>query len=450
MSLRSFFAGLVVSSGYRAATLKAQGMALLKQDKLDDALFRFNEALFLDPRDEAIYLSRATVWVRKKDWQAVMAECETALRLNPASLSAFNLRCVAKFALGDHQGALADANQALQRGNWVSALCNRASIYAALRDYDRALGDFDEAIRLDPRTVDAWVGRAEVWKLKNDHQRAMADLARAISLKPRRPDLYTSRAVHLIAAREFAQANDDCTAALRLSPENAPAHALRAVALAGLKRFDEALSDCGEALRLSPRAVDALMVRGSILLDRRQYDEALADFDEAIRINPNQGRSFSNRSLAHQLRGDLRQAVADANEGVRLSPQDAVAYNNRGFMRMKSGDYGRAVEDYLEAIRLDRDHPNAYKNLAWLQATCPEERFRAGLDAVRNANRAIELVQGKHPDWQEILAAAHAELGDFGAAVRWQEKALEAAATEQAPAKERLACYQSRQPWREQ
>jgi tetratricopeptide (TPR) repeat protein len=450
MSLRSFLGGLVGSSRSRVETLNHDGVVLLEQGKLDDALARFEEAISVDPKDERAYLNRGAIWARKKDWPAVLAECETAMRLNPASLVAYNLRSMAKHATGDQQGALADANQALRHGNWAIALHNRGCAYAAMHDDDRALGDFDEAIRLDAGLVDAWVGRAGIWTRRDDHGRAIADLDQVIRLKPNRADFHVSRATHWIALREFARAIDDCTAAIRLSPQNALAHVHRANALVGLNRTDEALSDCNEAIRLNPRLAEGFLQRASILFRRQRYDEALADFDEAIKINPNSGFAFYTRSLVHQLRGDLRQALADANEGVRLAPKDAVAYNNRGFMRMKSGDFGGAVDDYLEAIRLNRDHPNAHKNLAWLQATCPDERFRTGLDAVRNTNRAIELAGGQHPEWQEILAAAYAELGDFGAAVRWQEKALGAAnVADQSLAQERLAGYRSHHPWRE-
>jgi hypothetical protein len=99
---------------------------------------------------------------------------------------------------------------------------------------------------------------------------------------------------------------------------------------------------------------------------------------------------------------------------------------------------------------LNPDHPNAYKNLAWLQATCPEERFRDGSDGVRNARRAIDLTQGKQTAWLEILAAAHAESGDFAAAVECQSKALEAAALpDRALALTRLDSYKAWRPWRE-
>jgi hypothetical protein len=49
----------------------------------------------------------------------------------------------------------------------------------------------------------------------------------------------------------------------------------------------------------------------------------------------------------------------------------------------------------------------------------------------------------------ETLAAACAEAGDFAAAVRWQEKALELHTGDPKPARERLALYRQRRPYRQ-
>jgi hypothetical protein len=108
------------------------------------------------------------------------------------------------------------------------------------------------------------------------------------------------------------------------------------------------------------------------------------------------------------------------------------------------------VRDYRRALALNDELVRTYPHLvevhsrsAWLRATCPDAQYRDGKLAVESAQRACELTHWQNPGELEVLAAACAEAGDFGSAVKWQEKVL--ALTAEPPAIEsrqkRLALY---------
>lgn len=62
----------------------------------------------------------------------------------------------------------------------------------------------------------------------------------------------------------------------------------------------------------------------------------------------------------------------------------------------------------------------------------------------------MELDGHAQAEWQEVLAAAYAESGDFAAAAQWQAKAIDAVPLKnRAIALERLATYKARRAWRE-
>ena len=52
------------------------------------------------------------------------------------------------------------------------------------RDYDRAIADYDVAIRLDPKSWWAYTARSYAWSRKGDHVRAAQDAEEARRLKP--------------------------------------------------------------------------------------------------------------------------------------------------------------------------------------------------------------------------------------------------------------------------
>jgi len=94
----------------------------------------------------------------------------------------------------------------------------------------------------------------------------------------------------------------------------------------------------------------------------------------------------------------------------------------------------------------------ALNTLAWLYATYPDAGLRSGEQAVALAERATELVGRKNPRMLDTLAAAHANAGQFPAAVETACKALELAeqAGNAALAKEirgRLFLYRAGKPY---
>ena len=93
------------------------------------------------------------------------------------------------------------------------------------------------------------------------------------------------------------------------------------------------------------------------------------------------------------------------------------------------GDARQAVNQYHQALTLKPDMVEALNNLAWLLAAHPSDALRNGAEAVRLAERACELSERREPVLLGTLAAAYAEAGRFGDAVKTAEKARDLAAT---------------------
>jgi len=80
-------------------------------------------------------------------------------------------------------GALVDSEKAL-KADRIRALIARGRAWDGKEMIDRAIGDYDTVLRLDPTLADIFNIRGELWRRKGDLPRALADFGAAIKLNP--------------------------------------------------------------------------------------------------------------------------------------------------------------------------------------------------------------------------------------------------------------------------
>jgi len=186
-------------------------------------------------------------------------------------------------------------------------------------------------------------------------------------------------------------------------------------------------------------------------------DEAVRDLDEFLKRAPANGAAahhmrtvgLSNRGLILAEAGRFDAALKDLDEAVKLG--HAPAQINRGWAYELKGDYQRAAADYAAVLHQRPGDALALNNMAWLRATCPNAPLRDGKEAVKLAQQVCERTGNKEGMFLDTLAAAHAEAGDFAAAVRAQERALgdtSYAKRHGADAQKRLHLYKDKKPYR--
>jgi tetratricopeptide (TPR) repeat protein len=97
--------------------------------------------------------------------------------------------CVAAAAAYDDDkivaecGALVD-NKKTAKADRIKALTARGEAFGRKNQIDRAIGDYDTVLWLDPALADIHNARGELWRKKGDRPKALADFGAAIKLNP--------------------------------------------------------------------------------------------------------------------------------------------------------------------------------------------------------------------------------------------------------------------------
>ena len=101
--------------------------------------------------------------------------------------------------------------------------------------------------------------RGCAWHEKKEYDKAIADYNEAIRLDPKyRPCLQQPR-LRLDEKKEYDKAIADFTEAIRLDPKYATPSTTAACAWSDKKEYDKAIADLHEAIRLDPKDADAYL-----------------------------------------------------------------------------------------------------------------------------------------------------------------------------------------------
>jgi tetratricopeptide (TPR) repeat protein len=461
-----------------------RGNILLTGKEWDKAVGDFTQTIKLDPEHADAHRARAFAWIAQHSFDRAIADCNEAIRLDPEDARALVIRGRAWLGKQEFDKAIADCAEAirLDRSDPRAYMC-RALAWGRKKDYDKAIADYNSAIQLDPLDPDSYYNRAWAWQQKGDDARAMADYTVGVRLDPDSGRPLVEPPIKPAGAPNSKKTVEEFLRTLPL--EQASADALSRDAAAQHKdeklipaSFDPIPAPESRGQHLTPQAhgvISAIrgdseaalsrdtfgiaepqtalefVTRGGDWLRVKLYDKAIADCTEAINLGCHDPRARIFRGLAWSEKKEYDKAIADYNEAIQLDPQSALGYSARASAWSAKREYGRADADLDKALRLDPENPLECNGRAWTWATCPDAKYRDGQKGVGAATKACELT-----DWQEsgiidTLAAACAEIGDFGSAVKWQTKAIEL--EHDAKNKEefvtRLKLYQRKQPYRD-
>ena len=193
------------STGYNkhADQYFEEGLLFYERMEYDRSIESFDKTLELAPYgkdNHIVYYNRGMAHLKNRQYDQAIYDFTKSIEMTPANNNKLQYDSLinrgAAYQKNDNlELALADYTHAieLQPGekNIKYIYNNRAWVHYARGNYDDAIADFSAAIKIDAEFDNAFYGRATVWQKKMDYERALIDAKEAVRIRPAEKNMTT-------------------------------------------------------------------------------------------------------------------------------------------------------------------------------------------------------------------------------------------------------------------
>lgn len=192
------------------------------------------------------------------------------------------------------------------------------------------------------------------------------------------------------------------------------------------------------------RWYDAASVFGA----KGEVDRAILRLEKIVELDATWAPAHFYLAGLRRSQGNEHLAIEHFDEAIRLEPEQPDIRVSRGRAFYAIGNLEGSIADYKKALELEPGYEDAHWLLGMIRAAAPDDELRDGAAAVRHAESIDHYGLNREYDRHELLAAAHAENGDFEAAAQFFEKSSAKSAGGYDAYRQRAADYKAGKPYR--
>lgn len=262
---------------------------------------------------------------------------------------------VAELSNGNNAEAIRLLTRALdsgqiKNGDLAAAHFDRGLAWANSGEYDKAIPDYSDAIRLNPQLVGAYHSRGVAWVKLGEYDKAIRDFNLAIRNDAQDAESFDGRGVAWYYKREHDKAIADFDVAIRLNLHDAVALFYRGLAEFNLGKYGIAATDFARKMQLSQDGASVIL----LYLSRVRSGVADSEARLALAGNAMDHAKWPAPAIALFLGKSSPAAVfekaADADTGKQAA-QMCEAYFYSGEWSLLGGDKDKSRDFFIRAVR---------------------------------------------------------------------------------------------------
>ena len=402
-----------------------QGETLASEGLIEEALSRFEQALEAAPGNPEVIEAVGRALLNLDRLEEAEASFLDALELDP---------------------------------EWVAPLMGLAMVALRRDEPFKIVHYLERAIEADPEYPDAYVELGRYYSIMGEPALAKATFARWTGRHPEDADMLINAGLTAFDADDHAQALEFFEKAIEAASseeQKSGARTFRSNTLDMLGRYAEAVAAYEEVITETPDWWEAHANLGICHTRNGHPERAEAAFRRGLEDCPG-SPELRDELAAHLLaeRKNLREALRLSEEAVALGRDEIRHLYTLGEVRLSLGDEAGAAEAYRVVLDLDPENPEAHLELGIMhegrgEVAKAEEHFVESLKsdpanprtlysyaslyyAADDLETAEELLaravaaDSHYSPALSALASVRARRGDYGDALSYIEKAVDA------------------------
>ena len=264
-----------------------------------------------------VFKERADAYRKLEMYPEAIGDYGKAIEIDPKLSFPFFKRGETYRMIAEYDRAIADFSAAISRKpNWAPYRQSRGETYMKMGKLDQACNDWRKAAELDPKikierlkekcskagqrqvqttpaqSAEVFFNQGHAYEKKGEYDQAIAEFSEAIRLNPSFHIAYISRGMAYEEIREPGRAIADYSEAIRLKADDHMGYFLRGTVHAGKNEYDRAIADFSEAIRLRPGMSGFYIWRGGSHGHMGDMKKACADWRKAADLGDMDGGSL--------------------------------------------------------------------------------------------------------------------------------------------------------------
>ncbi len=336
------------------------------------------------------------------------------------------------------------AAQLRQQQEFIEIFYQRGEEKAKKGDYQGAIAEFNQFLRLNPRGFKAYYGRGVALQKLGDSKGALADLDLYLQFHPNDSEAHYHRGLLRLELGDYQGAIADYSHVMQSSPDNFAMENFGSInsEYAGGQQprfnytpslgsnsnnFETALNiipdnnfsqielsqidNSSSITTSSPHSLLPNYNDNEIYLTSRHTQYEIQDYVQPLEVNSDLGKGYVSRGNTRFEIEDYKGAVDDYTQYLESSANEPDIYLKQANSRFKLKDYKGAIEDYTQFIKSAPNDAKAY----FYRGNCRYE-MEDYKGAVEDYNLSVAL----NPNDAEAYinrANARSKLQDYNGAI---------------------------------